>query len=78
MKRNFEHDNWKLEGEVMNTVCTKKVGYPTQETQLLVWPTAAAAFDKYMCKQSVPSFEHDKFFNKTLETYEMYFPQRLL
>ena len=65
--------NWE---EKVNTVCTRKVGDPTEvhthyllpsnlppETQPLVRPTAAA-FDKVQVQRIHGQFDHDKFYNK--------------
>ena len=79
-----------LGGKVVNTVCMEKVGNPLkythttyslqishQETQHLVQLTAAA-FDKVQLQRIYDQFDDDKFSNKTLETYKMYFPQMLV
>ena len=72
--------NWWTEGKKWWTqFCAIKVGYPAevhthttyylQETEPLVWPTAAA-FDKVQVQRIHCQIDHDKFSNKMLETYE--------
>ena len=81
--------NCELREKIEHILCHKKALTPLkythtttslqishQKTQSFVQPTAAA-FDKVQVQRIHGQFDHDKFYNKTLENINMYFPPNI-